>query len=73
MSHDAFRRALAKFDNNQSEMARAIGTNQQRISYVLNQGNPMPAELVLNCERATGITRYELRPDLYPRDEAEAA
>lgn len=30
----------------------------------------VPAERVLEIEAATGIPRYELRPDLYPRDVA---
>lgn len=30
--------------------------------------NRLPAERVLEVERATGISRHELRPDLYPRE-----
>lgn len=66
MTHKAVRRALAHFDNNQSKMAEAIGTSQQRLSYILARKNPLPAELVLATEKATGISRHELRPDLYP-------
>ena len=73
MGHEAFKRALAKFDNNQSEAARAIGTSQQRVSYIVKHETPCPADLVLPCERATGISRHDLRPDLYPREEAQAA
>jgi DNA-binding transcriptional regulator YdaS (Cro superfamily) len=29
----------------------------------------VPASRVLPIEKATGISRHELRPDLYPRDE----
>lgn len=32
----------------------------------------IPAERVLEIERLTGISRHELRPDLYPKD-GEAA
>lgn len=28
----------------------------------------IPAERVLEVERHTGVSRHELRPDLYPRD-----
>lgn len=73
MSDAAFTRALAFFDNNQSAMAKAVGTSQQRISYIATKGNPTPSDLVLPTERATGISRHDLRPDLYPREEAAAA
>lgn len=32
-----------------------------------------PAERVLAIEAATGVSRHDLRPDLYPRDEKAAA
>ena len=32
----------------------------------------VPAERVLDFEKVTGISRHEIRPDLYPRDEAAA-
>ena len=31
----------------------------------------VPAERVLSIEKATGISRHELRPDLYPEEEEE--
>ncbi len=33
----------------------------------------IPAERVLDVERATGISRHDLRPDLYPRDGVASA
>lgn len=75
LAHDpaiaAFQRALAKFDDNQTLFANAIATSQQRISYLVRKSRPLPAELVLAVERETGISRHELRPDIYPlQDEA---
>lgn len=32
----------------------------------------VPAERVLDVERETGVSRHELRPDLYPAEPAEA-
>lgn len=32
----------------------------------------VPAERVIEVERRTGIARHELRPDIYPPEEAEA-
>jgi DNA-binding transcriptional regulator YdaS (Cro superfamily) len=66
MSHEALKRALAKADGNQSAFAAAVGTSQQRISYLLAKKKPLPAELVLKTEEAYGIPRHELRPDIYP-------
>jgi DNA-binding transcriptional regulator YdaS (Cro superfamily) len=73
MSHEALKRALAKADNNQSAFAAAIGTSQQRVSYLLKHEKPLPAELVLKAEQAFGIPRHDLRPDLYPAPEKAAA
>ncbi|WP_354281126.1 YdaS family helix-turn-helix protein [Sphingomonas sp. PvP056] len=66
MSHEALKRALSACGDNQSEFARRIGTSQQRVSYLMMRENPLPAELVLACERETGISRHDLRPDVYP-------
>jgi DNA-binding transcriptional regulator YdaS (Cro superfamily) len=38
----------------------------------ISQWDRVPAERVLDVERITGISRHELRPDLYPLD-GEAA
>jgi DNA-binding transcriptional regulator YdaS (Cro superfamily) len=32
----------------------------------------VPAERVLEVERITGVSRHDLRPDLYPREERAA-
>ena len=73
MSHEALKRALAKADDNQSAFAAAIGTSQQRISYLLKNEKPLPAELVLKTEEVYGIPRHELRQDVYPSPESAGA
>jgi DNA-binding transcriptional regulator YdaS (Cro superfamily) len=67
MSHDAFKRALAHFGDKQTDMAKAIGTSQQRISYILAKENACPADLAPAVSRATGIPLHELRPDVFKR------
>ena len=49
-------------------LAKTIGVSRQSISAWLRRG--VPARHVIALERATGgkVTRYDLRPDLYPRD-----
>jgi DNA-binding transcriptional regulator YdaS (Cro superfamily) len=73
MSQKALSRALAAYEGNQSRFAAAIGTSQQLVSYWIRNGKVLPAEHVLKTEEATGISRHELRPDLYPREQANAA
>jgi DNA-binding transcriptional regulator YdaS (Cro superfamily) len=54
----------------QSELARRIGVTQAHIWQWLHRGKRrIPAEYVLKVEKATGIPRHELRPDLYPVEE----
>jgi DNA-binding transcriptional regulator YdaS (Cro superfamily) len=71
--HSALRAAVARAENNQSRFARDVGTTQQLVSYWLANGKALPAELVLATERAGYGGRHELRPDLYPLEEAQAA
>lgn len=66
---EALQRAVAK-TGSQHAMARLIGVSQPTVWAWLKAGKPLPAEHVLAVERATGVSRHELRPDLYPADEA---
>lgn len=66
-------RAFAKHGGTQTAFADAIGASQQLVSYWLLHRRELPAEYVLATERAVGISRHELRPDLYPREEDQAA
>ena len=44
-----------------SELARRVGVQPQAVS----QWRRIPADRAADVERATGIPRYELRPDLW--------
>lgn len=57
-------RALA-ISGGQVALAKKIGAKQQHISWWLNKSKRVPAERVLAIEQATGISRYELRPDVF--------
>lgn len=53
------------------DLARAVGVDKASVTR-WNQGR-VPAERVLDVERVTGISRHDLRPDIYgppptPRD-----
>ncbi len=54
----------------QRAIAELMSVTQQAISLIVREGRACPAENVLTVEAATGVSRHELRPDLYPRDDA---
>lgn len=49
----------------QSELARRLGLRQQSVSEWISRGVVPPAR-VLDVERATGIHRHLLNPNIYP-------
>jgi len=51
------------------KISRELGITHGAIS----QWRRVPAERVLDVERVTGISRHDLRPDLYPRDTPDQA
>lgn len=51
----------------QSQFARDVGTTQPTVWRWLNQSRQLPAEYVLLAERLYGVSRHDLRPDIYPR------
>lgn len=53
----------------QLALAKKIGTTQSRVWNWLNRDSRIPAEFVIPIERATGVSRHELRPDIYPLDD----
>lgn len=52
----------------QAALAKLIGVTAQAIS----QWDEVPPLRVLDVERASGVSRHELRPDLYPVEEVRA-
>lgn len=51
----------------QAALAKLIGVTAQAIS----QWDEVPPLRVLDVERASGVSRHELRPDLYPVERVE--
>lgn len=50
----------------QSALARAIGVTQAHIWNWLNRNKKVPASQVIKIEKAVGVSRHDLRPDIYP-------
>lgn len=54
-------------------LARQIGTTRQLVEYWAKRSKKgAAADFVLRIEEATGVSRYQLRPDVYGREEAAA-
>ncbi len=54
--------------NGQSAFGRIIGRSQSYVYKLLRSGKSLPAEHVAAAEAATGVSKYDLRPDLYSRE-----
>lgn len=73
VSMAAFRRAVG-IAGGQSSLAAVTPLTQQTISNRLKKGIPLQSGAeVLAVEAATGVSRHDLRPDLYPREEMSPA
>jgi DNA-binding transcriptional regulator YdaS (Cro superfamily) len=73
MSSTGLQLALSAIEGNQSELARICGVAQPTVWGWINKGRGvLPAEYVLAVEKATGVSRHDLRPDLYPREDEAA-
>lgn len=67
MPKSAIEKACDAFGS-QRQFALAMGVSPQAITKWLEKG--VPAERVLEIERVSGVSRHELRPDLYPLEAA---
>ena len=65
---EALQLSLKAFSSQQA-MATELGVTQPTVWRWLNQSKQVPAEYVLRVEAATGVSRHDLRPDIYPREE----
>lgn len=68
---DSLERAVS-IAGSQSELARQIGVAQASVWKMVNRAKRASAEFVLKIEAATGVSRHDLRPDLYPREDPPA-
>ena len=51
-----------------SQMGRDLDIPQSTMSRIVNSSKQLPAEYVITAEQLYGISRYDLRPDIYPRE-----
>lgn len=65
MSTEALSRAI-DLAGGQKPLADKIGTTQSQVWYWLKRAKKgVPAEFVEPVERVTGISRHDLRPDIF--------
>ena len=59
---EKLRRVLAETRGLTNDLAAALGITHGAVS----QWRRVPAERVLEVERITGVSRHDIRPDIYP-------
>ncbi|WP_338445930.1 YdaS family helix-turn-helix protein [Pelagerythrobacter marensis] len=69
---EAFALAVERIDGGQTAMGKLCGKTQGAVSKRLAAKREIWAENVRDVEAATGISRHDLRPDLYPREDSPA-
>ncbi len=73
---EALRKAI-ETAGSQTALAEAVGTTQPRVSEWLNEAGQASAVFALRIEQATGVSRHDLRPDVFgeapAREDAGAA
>ena len=59
---------VVRLAGGQAELARRCNTSQPRIWQCIHRNQRIPADLVIPFEKAVKglVTRFQLRPDLYP-------
>ena len=66
--HEALELAIRR-QGGQSATARNRGVSQPSVHHWLHKMKKCPPEHVLGMEKDSGVSRCDLRPDIYPRDE----
>jgi len=69
---DALQKAI-KAVGSQVALAEKLGIGQTAISNWIQKTKRVPAERVLALEAISGVSRHDLRPDLYPRERRTAS
>lgn len=78
MEIESQRRAIEAFKlaheraGGHSALARICGCTPANIKQLIDRGSQLPGRFVLKTEAKTGVSRHDLRPDLYPREDTAA-
>ena len=58
-------KTAVKLAGGQSALGKTLGVSQQRVWHWLHKLQRVPAEYCVAIEKATGVSRHELRPDVF--------
>lgn len=64
---EALQQAVSKAGS-QAEIARIAGVSTTAVWKWMQSSKRVPGEFVLKIEAVTGVSRHDLRPDIYPRN-----
>ncbi|WP_018694235.1 helix-turn-helix domain-containing protein [Algicola sagamiensis] len=65
---DPLEKAIQKVGS-QTALAKVLNKKQGHVWNWLNRDKKVPAEMVIPIEKVSGVSRHELRPDIYPLPE----
>lgn len=69
-SNQALAQAI-RHSGSQSALARQIGVSQNAVSRWVRLKRPVPPKYALAVEKMTGVSRHDLNPEAYPREEQD--
>ncbi|MCF7751641.1 helix-turn-helix domain-containing protein [Bacillus subtilis subsp. subtilis] len=61
----AIKLAIDLYKQPQAAVARALGVSPQAVNQWIHEVRPVPPRLAILIEAATGVSRHELRPDVF--------
>ncbi|MGE8282830.1 MAG: YdaS family helix-turn-helix protein [Stenotrophomonas lactitubi] len=64
--------AVEKVDGGQAALARVLGVSPQQLNQWVRALRPVPPRHAIAIERATGVSRCALRPDVFGEDDSSA-
>jgi len=64
-------RAIQNIEGGQAALARRLAVSPQAVNQWVNGHRPVPPKHAIAIEAATGVTRHELRPDVFGAASAE--
>jgi len=62
---NAISQAVQKLEGGQAALARELKITPQAVNQWVTGRRPVPARLALRIEELTGVTRHDLRPDVF--------
>lgn len=63
MNNEAVKQAIQRAGS-QTKLARVLGVTPQCVQFWTKSG--IPPKWVIRVEKETGVSRHDLRPDIYP-------